>query len=81
MKSGHVHFTSDEVEWLHAVIVNACRINKRAGNTCDPNDYLHRVLDKVDRARFVDAVEQVITSPDLEDKIMQVAMKAVRKQP
>jgi hypothetical protein len=56
--------------------VNACRINERAGNTCDPNDYLHRVLDKVDRARFVDAVEQVVTSPDLEDKIMQAVRES-----
>jgi hypothetical protein len=75
-KPGHVQFTSDEVEWLHAVILNACRIAKRAGLKCDPIDQAHRILDKLDRARFEDAVEVIVTGPELEDEIMKAAVKA-----
>jgi hypothetical protein len=72
-KPGHVHFTSEEVEWLHAVILNACHIAERAGIDCNPTDRTRRILDKIDRARFEDATEVVVGSPKLEDAIMRAA--------
>jgi len=72
-RPGRIDFRSDEVEWLLAHLLLACRTISKAGN-CDPTDRLHRCIDKLDRARFVNGVPVLVT----EDAV-NVGIKTLRK--
>ncbi len=76
MNPGHVQLTSEETEWLYAHLLNACRIMIRNGHGCDPQDRLHAIMDKIDRARFQDSVPVLVGNKMMEDAIL----KAVKKQ-
>mgnify|MGYP003466241198 CR=1 FL=1 len=60
---GVVQFTSEELEWLYTQILSACQIAERA--QLPPGPSLLKVLDKLDRARFVDAIEVPMVSREV----------------
>jgi hypothetical protein len=72
-RPGRIDFRSDEVEWLLAHLLLACRTISKVG-PCDSTDRLHRCIDKLDRARFVNGVAVLIT----EDAV-NVGIKTLRK--
>lgn len=77
-KPGHVKFESDEIEFLMAHLLTACEFVKKTTGNCDPNDVIHRILDKVDCARFPNAVPLLIPPTTIE-KGARAILKASRK--
>lgn len=71
LKPGHVEFAADEIEWLLAHLVTVCNTLNAVGIHCDPADVQHRIIEKLDRARFVDA-EEFELRPETGAKILAV---------
>jgi hypothetical protein len=59
-KPGRVDFTSEEIEWMYAHLHAACQTTQDLGLECNLKDNLHRCLDKLDLARFQDAVPLMV---------------------